>query len=132
MDNRNIRDILRRLDGDSGDDYQRGLHELRDVRDTPHPARRVHQRDQPVGLAAAIGGVETEDRGGLAGMAKYSRWETRDGRLGYEQDHEGTEAEVHLDGCVLRAPASPSIGSLRKHDAHLQGTGRCRVLVPHP
>ena len=49
--------------------HERGLHELRDVRDAPHPARRVHQRDEPVGLAAAVGGVEAEDRGGLAARA---------------------------------------------------------------
>ena len=48
---------------------QRGLQELGDVCDAPHPARRVHQRDQPVGLAAVVGGVEAEDRGRLAARA---------------------------------------------------------------
>ena len=49
--------------------HQRGVHELTDVRDTPHPARRMHECDQPVGLAPAVGGVETEDRGGLPARA---------------------------------------------------------------
>ena len=56
-------------DAHGSDRHQRGLHELGDVCDAPHPARRVHQRDQPMGLAAAVGGIETEDRGDLAACA---------------------------------------------------------------
>ena len=44
---------------------ERRVQELLDVRDPGHPAGGVRERDQPVGLAAAVGGVEPEDRRGL-------------------------------------------------------------------
>lgn len=49
--------------------YQLRIHELRDVADTRHPLCRMGERDQPVGLAAAEGGIEPEDGGSLAARA---------------------------------------------------------------
>ena len=46
--------------------HQGGRDELGDIRHARHATGGMDQRDQPVGLAAAIGGIETENRRYLA------------------------------------------------------------------
>ena len=93
--------------------YQRRLDELRGVRDALHPARRVHQRDQPVGLAPAVGGVEAEDRGGLAACAGEAPAHVGEqvpkspGRVGMGEEAHGVQ--------VLRsAPARDDLRQVRR------------------
>ena len=57
-------------DADAAARYRRRVDELRGVRYPRHAPRGMGQGDQPVGLAAAIGRIEPEDRRGLASRAR--------------------------------------------------------------
>ena len=90
-----IRGWIRRFGGEPRPRGPTGTQELRDARNAPHPARPMHRRDYPVGLAPTVGGVEPGGCGGLptrAGQApsQVGRADSR----GPVSDATGEEARV--------------------------------------
>ena len=84
---------------------ERRVQELLDLRNPGHPAGGVRERDEPVGLAAAVGGVEPEDRRRLAACPGEPTTNVAEQRLRAARRMRVPE-EPHRIGVFLRAFAT--------------------------